>query len=269
MIEININNKKIFLYMFFKYAKLMFEKKFVNEKRIIFETENFIVLPNLYPICKGHCMILPKFFIKSYSHLKDYEKKNNKKGLIDEFIKVMTLLGFILERTFNKKFMCIENSGISQSVRSAHLHFVVFREEDSEINFSKLVNNYETQTKKRVLKISSLKLFFDKAFLYDFYTLYINLSQKFILIFDTYDMTKNQIDKLLDYKLISYNTFNYSQSLRDINGKKSEIHVKNREETKFKVIEYLTKNFKYYIENNKGIYLLDINSIELSSKFSF
>ena len=92
-----------------------------NPEHILYETENFFVLPGLGAFFDGYTMILPKRHCMSFAELNEEEYA--------EFLQVLSDMRFILESIYHKKvfvFECGSGKGgggkHSTSIVHAHVH---------------------------------------------------------------------------------------------------------------------------------------------------
>jgi diadenosine tetraphosphate (Ap4A) HIT family hydrolase len=235
-----------------EYPIAMFSYKNIVDSQIVFETDFFILVSNLYPVCEGHCMVLSKIPFKNYSHIKDYEMKN-RINIQKNFISLLKIVNFCLEKIYGEKYMVIENSFNSQSVFQAHMHFIQQsnKKNNTEINLSEL-KKIETNNKT----YENIPLFFEKVNKYDFYVLFGLFEEKNIktLIFDTYGRSKKNVERTLDYKkIIKRLNLNYQDQRHNSKKLKQEAEIFKKVFT-----DCLIKNFKSKIKITKRTLFLNL-----------
>ena len=96
----------------------------IRPEHILYESDNFFVVPGLGAFFDGYIMLVPKRHVMSFAELNDEE--------FDEFLVVMNDLRFILESIYHKKvfaFECGSGKGgkgkHETSIVHAHFHFAV------------------------------------------------------------------------------------------------------------------------------------------------
>ncbi len=101
----------------------------INKKKddpIIYENDNFIVIPSLRAICPGHILVIPKKHTDFLFNMQD-----------DEYLELMKLakkIGKSLQKAYNSKTTGIMLNGFE--VLHVHLHLVP-RSKFGEIDFKK------------------------------------------------------------------------------------------------------------------------------------
>jgi diadenosine tetraphosphate (Ap4A) HIT family hydrolase len=92
----------------------------IRPEHILYESENFFVVPGLGAFFDGYTMIVPKRHVMSFAELDDEE--------FEEFLGVMDDMRFILESIYHKKIFTFEcgsgrNGGGKHATSIVHAHF--------------------------------------------------------------------------------------------------------------------------------------------------
>ena len=107
---------------FEQYVKDEFAKKGLDS-RIVFETENYIVMPMVGPLVPGYLLMLPRHHYASFASIPKEE--------LQEAIELKTKIRDILQKNYNGHCVIYEHGAINKRKKGAccsdhaHLHFAV------------------------------------------------------------------------------------------------------------------------------------------------
>lgn len=87
-----------------------------DSEKIIFETDNFVLLESKYPITDGHSLLIPK------KHLRSETEIDSK--IINEYKKVYDKAYIYFEKKYKLAPLTFVNPPQDQSVEHLHKHFL-------------------------------------------------------------------------------------------------------------------------------------------------
>ncbi len=129
------------------------------ENTIIYETENFIVIPSVGSLIDGYVLIVTKKHINSLSELTD-EQKDEYEKLVEKTSKLFQKVYGTVPIVFEHGTSNLENAMSASSITHAHSHIVNFNfKNEKEIikkyNFTKIENFKDVKNENYIYYISN------------------------------------------------------------------------------------------------------------------
>ncbi|KAG0441926.1 Hit family protein 1 [Dictyocoela muelleri] len=120
----------------------------INSKQnILFENNNFIVLLDIYPLSKGHLLVIPK------------EHKETMDQLSDQYLsEALILIKRIISIAGYKKYNILQNNRHVQSVPHVHFHLIPFNSESECLrpNWNVIFKNDENYNNEYFAKMKDI-----------------------------------------------------------------------------------------------------------------
>lgn len=137
-----------------KFCNIINKKSIKKYDKILYETNNFVIVVSLGAFIEGYLLILPKKHILSFSELNINE--------LNELEKLKNLIKKINKKYYNKRTIIFENGSsgskdnnglFKDSIVHAHLHLVPFETKNKKELFNNIYNNINYNILKNYYEI--------------------------------------------------------------------------------------------------------------------